>query len=873
MSNVVENKYYTSQIAKISNDFAINELFSVLPSSSINAYKKSLIYNADKEYSKSNLVLQHNFFMYLSENLHQSSPLRTYKKYEQEFEKMENFFYIEKKYFVELLKKISSNNSAIKFKAVEEMKNLIRDYNSKSKGHYIKMYNKDKIEKLEEICYRKQEVNNIKEISEKYDFNTFINELMVKKPYTYSTIIELMANASNIVVDDIITTVFEYINDNKPLINYLMLFGIYKPINYDPNYTKNCKITNRLHDNFEKLFNSSSNDSNYKKLLVQYINNKVSGIDNKKIEEKVLTSDKIYAEVAYSLLRKVSGTAKYKDNMINFYSPVEIDINKINRFKKYEDQLYQVEYFLNYCYKLYTSYLKKQCENKQNYNDYFSSVFFDDNSYEINAESYLHYNKMANLIYGIDLNKLHNLNNKEFDSLKKLLNNEYLLFAYLIGNIELNDILLIINNYSGIVNYLNRYDIKFNDLDNILRISKTFRYVNDLDIALIGYDNIVKIINYNQFCGLDVTDESIKSRIHKAKYLSIKSEQVNKSSLPFDIDVSIGNLKLKRYLNNDPDILVSGIETKTCFFVSVNENDFFFYSLLNKNGFVVKIVDENNNFIARAACFRRNNILMINGIRLKNNEIYPKNKEQLETMKKVVKLIEMMAEKIIYSTTADECPIDYVVCNKAGILEGNEFESKYEFVDYKIIREAINIYGEDWKEFVSINEKENDNDLLQEAPLNQNKSFTTDFGENYSLILIKSRNNMGLLKPSNISLNDQEATYERPVTLTKVYVNDEINSNVLEKINRIRALHTFNGNEESQLSKQNNFKLLNNTNDISKAIVADNWIGIVYKDDTKEFAYTTVNSNMSTEIQKYASFTSGEQHNKTKTRIPLFKKN
>ena len=108
---------------------------------------------------------------------------------------------------------------------------------------------------------------------------------------------------------------------------------------------------------------------------------------------------------------------------------------------------------------------------------------------------------------------------------------------------------------------------------------------------------------------------------------------------------------------------------------------------------------------------------------------------------------------------------------------------------------------------------------------------------------------MGLLRPSNISLKDQDSTYARPKSYTKVYVNDEINSSILEKINRIRALNTFNGSLESQEIKQKNFKLLNNTNNISKVIVADTWIGIIYKDDTKEFAYSILDNNMSTEIQ------------------------
>ena len=870
MSSVVEKRYYTSQISKISDDEVIRQLFDKVPESSIDAYKKTLIYNSTKEYVKSNKMLMANFFHILDKELRKSSPLRVYKKYENEFEKMENFFNIEKKYFVDLLKRLSSNNGNAKYKAVEEIWFYIRDYNSKSRGHFFKCYNKEKISQLYNISYKKEQQTSNKDL-ENYSFLSFIEDLAQDKPYTYGSILELMSNASNIVIDDIIQTTFEFINDNKPINDFLNIFGIYKPINYDPNYIKNCKITNRLRDNFEKILNKESDDSNYKKLLVEYINNKSNDVDTSKIESKISIKDKINAQVICPLLKRVKGIASIKNNHIYLSTPIIIDKYTIDKFKKYEQHIYDVNYFIKYCLKLYHNELKRRNENsKFNSNDNINNLLFDDNSYEINAESFIHYSKVSNLIMNIDKEKLHNLSEEELNSLKRLLNDEYLLFTYLIGNIELEDILLIINNYSGIVSYLNKYNIKFSDLDNLLKVSKTLKYVNDLEIALIGYDNIVKIINYNQFSGVDVTDDIIRKRIHKAVYLSVNSEKIKTSSLPYDVDVNIGNLKLKRYLNNDPELLVSGIETKTCFFISVNENDFFFYSLLNKNGFVVKIVDEKDNFIARASCFRRNNILMINGIRLKNNDINPKNREQEEIMSKVVRLIELMSEKIIYSTSADDCPIDYVVCNKSGILENSKFEDRYELVDFKIIREPINIYSDDYKEFVEINKRENDEDLLQEAPINPNKSFTTDFGDNYSLVLVKSRRNMGLLKPRDVSLKDQDSIYTRPKSHTRVYTAEEIDNKTLEKVNRMRALKTFSGYNQEE--RQKDFKLLNNLSNVSKVIVATDWVGVIYNDDTYEFAYSELNLEISNEIQKYASFKTGDS-NPNKPKKLLFKKN
>lgn len=865
-------EYYLKQLEKITDDEVIKKLFYKVPSSSIYAFKKTLTYNATKEYYKSNKLLPNNFFASLEESLKKGSALRTYKKYEKEFEKMEDFFNIEKKYFVKLLKELIENKSSeTRYKAVENIKNLIRNYNSKSKGHYLKLYNEKALKQLKPMCYKKDKGINISssDLNINYSFVDFIKEIREKNPVLYNKLLEYMEDASNIVIDDIIYDVFELVNEDANLDEFLNIFGIYKPFGYDKDYIKKCKIKNRIKDNFEPLLNNEGYTNEYKELLVKYINEKVTESSVNDTYHKISTTDKINIEVLFSLLKKMDIKALLISNKIVLDSEIKIDKDRIKRYKIYEEQVSRIKIFINVCKKKWLEEKRKKASLYIDNDKYFEydEHAFDDTNYVINADSYIDYSLIVEIIDGIDKEKLYNLTEEELKSLSNLLNNKDLLFTCLTGNISLEEILLIINNYSSIVYYLKKSDFNINDIDNLLRIAKTFTYVNDLEIALIGYDNLVKIINYNQFAGVDVTDDIIKLRIKKAVYLMTKSELINKSSLPYDISVNKGNLKLERYLNNDPNILVSGVDTKTCFFISVNENDFFFYSLLNKNGFVVKITDDKNNFIARASCFRRNNILMINGIRLKNNEINPKNKEQRDTMKKVVELIEMMSEKLIYQTTGDECPIDYVVCNKAGILEGNDFEHNYEMIENKLIREPINIYDDDWQAFVKINDKTPD--MLQECSIDTTTSFTTDFGDNYPAILIKSRNNMGLLRPSDISLKDQDDTYKRPRKETRIYMPDEIDEKILAKVNRIRALYTFIGTEARKKPKRENFKLLKKTDDISKVVVSDDWASVVYKNGDKEFTYTNYSDINIAEIQKYASFreTNEIKDGKYKSRI------
>ena len=208
-----------------------------------------------------------------------------------------------------------------------------------------------------------------------------------------------------------------------------------------------------------------------------------------------------------------------------------------------------------------------------------------------------------------------------------------------------------------------------------------------------------------------------------------------------------------------------------------------------------------------------------------------------------------MSEKIIYETSKDECPIDYVLCNKAGILENSEFDTRYEMIDFKLIREPIDVYNDDWKEFVNIANKQDG--LLQEVKDFPDRSFTTDFGDNYPLVLIKSRNNMGLVKPSDISLNTQKATYKRPKFSTKIYTSDEIDDYILKRINRIRALYTC---MKKNKKGEKEFKLIKNPSNIATVVVADDWIGINYKDGKKEYAYTNYENINFEEFRRYSSF-------------------
>ncbi|MDE5889061.1 MAG: hypothetical protein K2H20_03480, partial [Bacilli bacterium] len=251
---------------------------------------------------------------------------------------------------------------------------------------------------------------------------------------------------------------------------------------------------------------------------------------------------------------------------------------------------------------------------------------------------------------------------------------------------------------------------------------------------------------------------------------------------------------------------------------------------------------------------------MINGIRCLNNKVIPENQEDLEEFANIVKLIELMAKKMINLTTNDECPIDYVVCNKAGILENDFFSNRFESINPDLFREPINVYSPEWTEFVHLYDHEEEQ-FLQEVPFSPDKSFTTDFGNHYPAIMITSRNNMALTSPRHISLEDQRAEYIRPRRYPEEYIADEIDDNILARINRIRALSCFTGPKAIQEKKKADFHLLKVTSGIKNIILGEDWIAITLEDDKVISVFANENKEAYTEFSYFVNrFKNGHKY-------------
>lgn len=851
--NIENARTIAEQISNyVNNDERLCALFTVQPHISLKVYEETAKYYANQSYNINvfNKVIPHGFFQKINETVQEASFLRAIKKYDQEITLIAEYMQIDKKEIQQLIKnlKININEDVTaknnRFQAAEDLQELIRKFTAKYKEDYI---NKIINQKLEEI---KGHIIPVKSVEkELLEPEVFIKSVLVNpnlrifiEQVIYS---ELGIPSEGFYLKDVLNGTFidDQYKDNNNYTETAKAFNIIKPENYSI-YLRN-KDEKRLHDNFIPALNSLTKYSSKKEkeIILYMIKLKSSKIKynpttSKELEQIKQVLSKEIQQGIEKIATLIASTGSYKSLSLKddkFYYELPPQLSKleklecseyekaIKKVKKIHDQIYK-------CYKRQQGTIKTWAKST-NINEEENQLIIDENN-QIDISYYLNFDKVKILINQISLERLHSLNTKHFEELRSLLVEKGLLWAYISGNIDLDTIALIINNFDSIAYNTEAENINIENLEEIIKNAKLFQYASDLVIGLVGIKNVAKIINYNQFVGTEVTDEVIYSRLRKVIDLSVRSERTDKSSLPFNCNVQFDDYSVLRYLNNDPNVFACGIDTKTCFFISVNENDFFFYSLLNKNGYIVKVENNEGELVARASCFRKNNILMINGIRFKNNNVLARNAEECTEFKRVVELIKIMAEKMITLTSNDICPIDYVVCNRAGILENSYFDRKFEKVNEVLFTEPINIYDEDWQEFIHL--YDNQEQMLQEVSVNGNKSFTTDFGCNYPAVLIASRNNMGLLHFSDISYNDQPATYERPRKDVQAFIGAEITDEILEQINRIRALNCFYGSKEEQDQKTRAYKLLRDTSNIKNIILGEDWYIASYQDGTIE---------------------------------------
>lgn len=745
----------------------IKELLKNVPRITISGYKKIALMEAEEQwnlYKSNNRDLLSNFFQ------------RVYMDME-----LYDIDYIEKKYGPKL--NIISSTLLINYEDIRtELINLIYYMNRKDtiriseiKRKLIEYYRKfvimykknfiDKfvLEKLEGIKDKFKLIN----FKKKYlmDPYTFIKSLklnetfieMLRKEVSY----EFNVDLENPSLEKLLLNIIY--KDDKEAYEILKII---RPDFY--NDIDEMKALKRLRQNYFSEIKRTFPE-NLLECVEKYLNDPITNIDLKiNFDKKQI----IFLNDVIALMGESKSKIDFSSSNGFISKYKEFGKEEKDILKEYENSVKKYEKFKSKIYKLY----KNQSEIYGDYKLYFDNmaVPFNDDNYDINDYNYLFNEELLmNFISNIDDNAIKDMSDYIYIKLKELLNKDNLFASILYGNFNEIKLEVIINKFENIY-FDTDFSLDRDNLSEIFKKIKLYEYATESQIQLLGTSVVRKIITNNQFMSGNVTSEDIILRLKKAEDLMIRAEQINKSAVPYNCDISLDGINVIRYLNNDPNILVSGIDSNTCFKLSSNDNDFVFYTILNKNGFVLKLTDDTGKMIGRVSGIRRNNVLEFNSIRNKDNTNIISSKQAYDLYNNMLIALETYAEKVIEITTNSECPIDFVVSNKSGILESSEFSSRYEILDQHLFDNPIDVYGDDWKAFVHTYDGYEKSYFQQ---VDEDTIFTTDFGS-YPVVLIKAREGKRLERLFDISYNEPDAIYLRP---EKKYIDEEKISIEVEK--------------------------------------------------------------------------------------------
>ena len=814
----------------LSNEIVLKSLFSQKLTFSIKTYKELLTIEATHIFNKLK-DNNENVFVLLSKNICNDLTIMSVEdiivKYSNELEfiksvkMLSEFIHLIRDYKESILScdvlKINSSKS--------EIREFIRRFNLKYKLEFIRKYCTDKLKQIEPFFEVKPKYECIGELLSK---DAFL-KLVLNDIHMTNNLKLKLSNYFNMEIEntDLKKIILNILN-NKDIDNH-KLFGISTNlIDIDKKleiYNDN-KSYNRLiriyQSKINKLFNNEE-----KKYIIDILNN-----NNLSDYRKIFNKAKY--ELLFDLLiimKRTNCTYQLKDNNIVFIKKDRLDnINyellkeDIHYYKLYESLK---KIILHYYYAI-SNNKKKIIERQQiNLNN---NLVFDDDNYQIkNNISLLNYKLLIEILKKIDYQKFNNYNEDQIKIKKKILFKEGLLGCVMKFE-SCIDISKIING----IDYCDYMTDKSIDIERIVKLTSIYDIANDFTISILGTEVVRKLICNEQFLQTNTLEDK-KERLKKAVILNLLAINYNKSSIPYEIGASVDGVKISRYNNDDPKIFKSGIDTGTCFKLDGDDNDFVIYTVLNKNGAVFKI-EYQNKLIGRISVIRNNRVLYLNSIRIKNEKEEKLSKEIIDRNYKIFECVKKISNQIIDVAHKNNDEIDYVVVNKAGILESSYFNEYYYIVPEHIVKQPIDIYNDDWIEFINISYE-----YLKQSNRGKNVPFTTDFGH-YPALQIASFNNSYLTSLMDIGYQSPDSIYTRPKKELRLYTSNF--KDILENIYRIDALKYYEDIKDIDYCFNTYKRPKINVKDIKMVSISDYYYRIEYLDGTiKEVSLNTYESS------------------------------
>ena len=757
----------------------LKDLLKPLPIITISSYRKIYEIEAEEQWKQlksKNRDLFSSFFQRMYIQLEIYGIEKVEKDYNNNLHIMAEVL---GKDYDDIRSKIISLNYFLKSndtKNIEKIKEDLKQYYKKfvilSKKRFVNEYVDDKLNSIKKYFSKICSNKILKQMTE----NEFIN-VIKSRDNLYGKLLNgvnanFNINLSNLDFERMIISIL-----NKQDEETYKILNIKKPEFYDD--IKQMKSFRRLRANYVRKIRENIKPELYG-ICEKYLNNP---LENKNLKSYFSQEQILFLNDIINLMKESKSIVDFNNDML-FLSEYK-EFTKENK-KELEKFNYDISIFNEIKKIIFDMYIRE----KETYNELYKiveedvnnkelsgDIIFNDSNFELTDFSYAFDEKIIkNFISKLEEESFLSLNNYEYMKLKDLLISDKLLAPMLYDNLNQAKLYELINNFHNIYSIMDYSLINKSNLDLIFKKLNVYKYANGKQINMLGLEVVEKIINSNQFMDVKVTDDDIKERLVKAEDLLNRAENVTLSTVPY-IDVNKNGVYISRYLNNDPKILTSGIDTNSCFKLSANDNDFLYYTILNKNGFVIKFTNKDGKLLGKAIGIRRNNILEINGIRNSDNSNLITSKEQYTQYKNMLEAFDLYATKIIEETKDTNTPIDFVVSNKAGLLESSEFNDRYEILGSHLFDNPIDTTNDDWYKFVHTYDGCKKNYLQQAS---DNTIFTTDFGH-YPVVMIKKRDGKNLERLFDISYDDPEAIYERPDSRGKV-IHNYIDSDFIRKV-------------------------------------------------------------------------------------------
>ena len=309
----------------------------------------------------------------------------------------------------------------------------------------------------------------------------------------------------------------------------------------------------------------------------------------------------------------------------------------------------------------------------------------------------------------------------------------------------------------------------FKDFEMVRKISSTS---DELDIAVLGKDLILKLLGDQNFVDVD-SEDLIKAATELVSRKAYRNE--------FTVPVVSGETDYycySTYDSLDDSLLLSGSYTDSCFRVGGNDNDFLHYCALDKNGVVLKITDKKGNFIARAGGFRNGNCVFFNQLRTiydrsgndYSNEQKIETAQIIEAFRKACKHIARISQE----NPDEKKKIDHVFVTRSYSMSTEDPNTSAGLRD-TIGDIPMDVKSKDWEYFL-----ENTNNLDDCGSY----GFSTDYGS-YHVICMASIKDPMDIRRSDLKPGDVPPLYTRkrsPVTATI-----EITQELINKLNKIKG--------------------------------------------------------------------------------------